>query len=866
MPKSKYPNQLDTSIEIPAVRDNIAEVGSDVLNSLRSAIFQIEKTLGLNPQGAVGNTIADRLNKLVDGNGNLLKEALDRSDLLSGPIADSDVSKTAAINESKLRLDFPTQILQDQVSQAIYKINSVLETIDELVAIYRAHVHPDATNRHSGIAISIESIDNTSSSTGLVTLDTTTAQDAFESLFQSHINYDGSDISTSNRSHEAEQVYFENEDVSAYIPSEDVQGALVDVLDSTLEQLDDHQNNFHDNSILKTTQIYTVSDSEHGLAFLSEESINYTISDSNNASLTATVNFTDIPDRPEGDIQQCDIIEITTSDVTTTYQISSVTYDTTDESTITSVDIFGRLLADSDTSSVASIYRNINQRANYAGLLACVRETPDHTNASTIQIANPDAATIATSGIKPSEITFGNKNIKLSIDGEADVEINVYDGSASEQNIDTIIKMINEGLTDDGLNALAYRLDHEELNSSEIAIVHTHVSDATNSYTLKVSEGSDSAMLSLGLSAYDGVTIGSRVGTQYFISGRAHEGLDTKLDNTGTLSLRGGTAQIETSTVNPIELGIAVGDLIAVSESSSDDGLYAITVVQDDTITIDSDQLDGSSWEGDSAATTRFRVYKNSISLSDLAFAKVTSSSRCALVDIFITENRDVIYNPILEYPAEGMTGSYASNNIISIVDCIGGAEDKTLTMSVTDASTDSSGLPKISLDEGPPVILDSIKDTYLEIYSGAYDVKLKLFIEDSDAITARLIDSGEYSYEIYGKAEINKEANLFIARVPYESAEDRVTGHGNHLPRIFPKIRRGTIGYKDLGSDVIENMLQKPIGEMTCSLQSQQALELQIMFLLPLTNGAILLLNLLQLQALVALLVRLRLVQITFV
>ena len=816
MPKSKYPNQLDTSIEIPAVRDNIIEVGSDVLNSLRSAIFQIEKTLGLNPQGAVGNTVADRLNKLVDGNGNLLKEALDRSDLLSGPIADSDVSKTAAINESKLRLDFPTQILQDQVSQAIYKINSVLEAIDELVALYRAHVHPEATNRHAGVAISIESIENTSSSTGLVTLDTTTAQDAFESLFQSHINYDGSDISATNRSHEAEQVYFENEDVSAYIPSEDVQGALIDVLDSTLDQLDGHQNNFHDNSILKTTQLYTISDSEHGLAFLSEENIDYTISDSNNASLAARVNFTDTPDRPESDIQQCDIIEITTSDVTTAYQISSVNYDTTDESTVTSIDIFGRLLADSDDSSIASVYRNINQRANYAGLLASVRETPDHTNASTVQIANPDAATIITSGIKPSEITSGNKNIKLSIDGETDVEINVYDGSASEQNVDTIIKMINEGLTDDGLNALAYRVDHEELNSSEIAIVHTHVSDTTNSYTLKVSEGSDSAILSLGLTPYDGVTIGSRIGTQYFISGRAYEGLDTKLDNAGTLSLRAGTAQIETSTVNPIELGVAVGDLIAVSESDSDDGTYVITVVQDDTITVDSDQLSsGSSWDGDSSATTRFRIYKNSISLNDLAFAKVTAASKCALVDIFMTGDRDIIYNPILEYPAEGMTGSYASNNIISIVDCVGGAEDKTLTMSVTDASADSSGLPKISLDDGPPVILDSIKDTYLEVYSGAYDIKLKLFVEDSDAIAARLIDSGEYSYEIYGKAEINKEENLFIARVPYESAEDRVTGHGNHLPRIFPKIRRGAVGYKDLGSDVIDNVLQKPIGEM---------------------------------------------------
>ena len=45
MSKSKYPNQIDTPSELPIVRDNIYEIGSDAINSLRSAIIQIEKTL-----------------------------------------------------------------------------------------------------------------------------------------------------------------------------------------------------------------------------------------------------------------------------------------------------------------------------------------------------------------------------------------------------------------------------------------------------------------------------------------------------------------------------------------------------------------------------------------------------------------------------------------------------------------------------------------------------------------------------------------------------------------------------------------------------------------------------------------------------
>ena len=175
MAKSKYPDKLDTSIEIPAVRDNIIEIGSDVLNSVRTAIFQIERTLGINPQGAVGNTVSDRLNKSLDGNGNILKEALDRANVLSGPVVDKDVSKNAAINESKLRLDYPTQLLQDQISQLINQLDVVLITLEELSVLFGSHVHPSATNRHPGGAITISSIDNTSSSEGIVSLDTTTS-------------------------------------------------------------------------------------------------------------------------------------------------------------------------------------------------------------------------------------------------------------------------------------------------------------------------------------------------------------------------------------------------------------------------------------------------------------------------------------------------------------------------------------------------------------------------------------------------------------------------------------------------------------------------------------------------------------------
>ena len=128
--------------------------------------------------------------------------------------------------------------------------------------MYRAHVHPDAINRHAANSISVSEIGAASSATGMTSLAATTAQNAFDDIFTSHINYDGSDISKSNRSHEADQVFFENEEVSAYTNAEDVQEAIEDVFGYTVGQLDIHQNKQHDNGILRTSIIVSAEEDD----------------------------------------------------------------------------------------------------------------------------------------------------------------------------------------------------------------------------------------------------------------------------------------------------------------------------------------------------------------------------------------------------------------------------------------------------------------------------------------------------------------------------------------------------------------------------------------------------------------------------
>ena len=64
MSKSKYPSKIDTSVELPQVRNNILQLGSEAINSLRSAVINIEKTLGVNPSGCAQSVFVSKIRQI----------------------------------------------------------------------------------------------------------------------------------------------------------------------------------------------------------------------------------------------------------------------------------------------------------------------------------------------------------------------------------------------------------------------------------------------------------------------------------------------------------------------------------------------------------------------------------------------------------------------------------------------------------------------------------------------------------------------------------------------------------------------------------------------------------------------------------
>jgi hypothetical protein len=590
----------------------------------------------------------------------------------------------------------------------------------------------------------------------------------------------------------------------------------------TVGQVDEHQNKQHDNGIIRTSTIVSPPEEDEGLLILDDEDILYSATTTTSTKQSVAVSFTTPPDVPQIEIKKSDILKITDSSGTNEYQISKAIY-STDGLTLEGVEVFARFVDDSVSGAQGRIYQNINKEANFGGLLVTTREYQSlsgtsYSNADVVQVANPDAATIITKNIKPSEISsFANRYFSITVDGTKSVDLDVYDlasdGSGFSQTIDTVIKQLNAQFSENALSVSAYRVDYDENRPSEIALVHSLPGDFENSYTLEVTRGDDDGLDAMGLTGFEDVVVEAGLGTLYYIQGFVYNSLGLKLSETN-LTLLAGTSSVFSTEIDFKEQGVAEGDILVIAGSSSDDGTYVILQVSSTGIGVDKNQLSGGEWAGDSSSDTSFYIYKNSISLNNMAFDESSSGgAQGAIADIFMDFDRNIFYNVRLEYNIEKHTGT--EEGLICIVDFEGDPSVYTGdNPGELFAEESIDGNPLLSIDGGPAVELNGVKDSYIELNSGLYNLSFKVYIRDSDSIALFLSPTEPISMTLYGFEEANKEENMLLARALYDSGMSRIVGPGANIPRVFRKMRRGNIGQKDLGSDAIYANQQRPLRE----------------------------------------------------
>lgn len=805
MSKSNYPEKIDTSVELPLVRDNITELNSEIINGLTRAIIQIERTLGINPQGSSGSTVATRVSKALDDNGNIKKEALTQANVLSGPISDVDVSKVAAIRESKLKLDFPTKLLQSEVSILGNQLNDLITQLEQLNAELSVHIHPDAKNRHKAVAITVESAIVQDSSVATLSLEDGTAQVILEKIYNAHMNYTGDNISETNASHRAEQIFFDKETVSDVIFGDDVQTAIVDLADLQSAGLRNSALNLNSNGRVRsgsTTDGF--ADNSVGKLLLESSSVTYA-----QAGGESRTTFTlTSPVEPWGAVSEFDILTLsnaTTEGDNKEYQVASVTLS---GDSVASVEVYGGPFGEPESGLSIMITKPLYGAYNRNGLNSVVRPRNNRTNTPDVIVANPDAATIVSFGIIPGLITSDVSSFDLTVDDRDAVTIEAYDSGQSTQTFDTIVNRINEQFVDLHIPALSFKVRVGACY--ELALTHmvpNFTGDVKNR-TLKISAASTTdATNELGFTNILDTVYQGATGNKVHINGYlltdfgkllSFDSSDVEIvKESSNIGLFSGTFEI---------LGVRIGDTLVItnSEDATDDGAYRIRDVDGDTVTVD---YDDGTFGGSMESTSAVYIIRNSAVVDELTFTEAVSATGSILFDIFMDQDKDINYKKRMEIDGALTSGSFTGAIVDISKGFIAGGE-------VGEVSVGTDGFAYITGPDsqvGPSIFVGA---------TGTYKVRsadtLQFIVLE---VNASANPTSMIAVDLYGFDEV-ADHNYIISRGLFGTSLGIILGTSSvvGIPVLRDKRVSGTMDHTIVSEPMLEKYIEGPRNELRAS------------------------------------------------
>jgi hypothetical protein len=716
------------------------------------------------------------------------------------------VSRTASIQESKLKLNFPTALLQDEVSVLNSEIDGIIAQINEISSILAMHLSP-LSNRHMATVISTTSYSPSSNDVAAIDISSGNVQQALESIYDSHINFSGSNISAQNSSHESKQIYFDDTNVSSIIQADDAQEAIekIAIIADGLGQ--EHQDLFHSNGLINIAKIVSPEDISLGEVLVDGASVSFAKSVGND-KIYSVISINSIVPLSNFNLKKSDLVII--SDVTDTNLLYSGTYEiisfTESSNNLVTVTINGVLGSASTSLTVAKIVRNVNQESNKSSLLCSARENPILTSSEIIQVCNPASVRAISSGVRPSEITASNRYMSVSIDGDTAVTLDLFNNSISKQSLDSIISKINEQCSESSYNFLAYRLDYG--HKSEIVLAHNLPDSASELHTISISRSSDDGIDAAGFQYVENDIISSVYGSTFYLSGRSYNQLESKLDSF-ELSFSSGSLTINSSVSSDfIAIGIKKNDILTITDTSSNanDGSFIIDSVSANQMTLSATQLP-SGFASSSSDTTRFRIFKNTVSFDNITFSEISSTFGAALFDLFLDANLNLVYDKRFEYSALLIS----SRSIFSIVDFDGVLDSSTYALLLSDFDSNSISL---TINGGDSAIVKG-DNSYVWVNDGNSALKIKFYIPSVSDIQSKIISYGSaVPATIYGFPGANLDSNMIIGRTLYNSFEGKLSG-GINSPRILSKLRQGMIGLRDISNEAVHQFVEQPLRDL---------------------------------------------------
>ena len=797
--KSKYPNKIDSSAELPIIKDSLTELRAEVFNSYRSAIINLEKTLGLNPNGTSGSTVASRLNASLDEDGNIKKEALDYLNLLKGPISNSDVKSDANISEEKLKLDFSTNFLYNQALSLKRLVDEIDRFLDEINSKLSAHINIEALNRHSAKSISIEeknlSLEN---STSLISLDSQTLQDFAEKVIYNHIHYSGSLISDSNRSHSADQIFFDNTKVQDVVLESSIQGVIENIVLADAEYLRAVVLNLASNSRLRGGSVNQPKDGTKAKVVASGAAEISSVSPDNSFIVALSLDVT-----IDKDIKHMDLIELTGFPDQKFDGFYYVKEEYASGSTVSAISVYGEMNKDFYSRAISYVvYKNNFVDYNSVGLNLAPRYLSSYSGLPYMICCDPNSAKVVSSGIRPHEISSSNNEIKIQIDGSDSYTINIYNSDIKTKfghiNLDSIVESINKYASENNLPFAATKTTTS--SQDELAIFHLVPNIDIDSSDRSIKILDSNAVSSLGLLLEKDVEYFGSGNNRIVVNGSLIS-KHFKYEKIFNFSMS--SNKISRADGSFISDGIKNGDLIFIEDavSSSDNGCFLVEQVSDFELEVD--HLFSNSSSEDTVAI----VLKNTLSIKDETFKELSipsliGSSGSMYFDIYYNEKDFSLFRD-KKMEVSGLPNSTSisiniskmSENIVKKGEQVKINIDPSGMVSFVDADLSVSSETKIT-STGKYIVYNLSKDKYIE---------LDVYVSGSPFSALSVI--------LYGTSDA-KFKSLKVGSFLFSNILGKVfgsVGPESGIPTFLSEAQAGPIDESKISDSFVENKIGLP-------------------------------------------------------
>lgn len=545
MTDSKYPGQLDTDVEIPTVDDNITEIGGEAINSLKSAVLNIEETLGINPQGSASD-VATRLNTSLNQDGTIKAAALAAVGLATLPIINSMVATNAGIEELKLDLDYGTVWLKTRYDEIYALIISTMSALAVDIGHMIAHTaHPSTYGRHQ-----------TSDVDGYVgaSYDGYNLQGMVEDLNTRIINH----ITDFVGAHAASAISFD--DTNLPIDASNVQDAISETALYIQGATIIHQDRLHSNGILKSQEA-GLNGLNHSYEIVASSALSAV------ASGDVSVIFSVLPG-DFGQITGDDRVDIVVGGINYTRYVDSTDTGTGRIYFHTPLPVSG--------AATATVYKKTEEFLSPASLnFGIRRNSVASTGGSIIQLVHPAAPFVLGSGIDLRNLSPTVKNIKITWATGVTPDIDAYGllvalaPNNGAWTIEDLSLVLNEEFADNHYPFISF------VYNGELGIAF----DEPEETITITAPSANSAWSVLGFSTGD---VGYSLTRRFYIDGYEFTSIRKIIDATGTIT-GGSPSTIQSITTDIIASGLQEPGILRLKNSTGDNGTYVFDQINSST-------------------------------------------------------------------------------------------------------------------------------------------------------------------------------------------------------------------------------------------------------------------------------------------